>query len=70
MTLLEFLVFLIFVGFFILIFSLMGTGSGLPWGGGPKVSRRSDPELKARKKRRQHDDGHEDDAGGDGGNGD
>ncbi|MEO1281750.1 MAG: hypothetical protein AAFV69_08455 [Pseudomonadota bacterium] len=67
MTILQFLVFLIFVGFFILMFSLMGTGSGLPWSGGPKIRQRSAPELKARKRNHKRDgDGGNEDGGDDG----
>ncbi|MEO1543180.1 MAG: hypothetical protein AAFR75_04080 [Pseudomonadota bacterium] len=67
MTILQFLVFLIFVGFFILMFSLMGTGSGLPWGGGPKIRQSSAPESKARKRNHKRDgDGGNEDGGDDG----
>lgn len=76
MTLLQFLVFLIFVGFFILLFSVMGTGSGLPWASrGPKV--RNSPEkerIRRAKLERRNRNGAGDvsdagDGGGDGGGG-
>ena len=73
MTLLQFAVFLVFLGFFFLLFYAMRTGGG---GGaprvGPRIGRREiAPHRRLRQKRyRQNGDGGNDegsDGGGDGG---